>query len=77
MLDILSLMLIAKNRGNTLTFRLLKIKMKNCSGGLFIDRDDKDSPPSKLDIIRSNYVGVLNNQFTNVNGLKISRPHPH
>ena len=34
-------------------------------------------PSSKLDIIRSNYVGVLNNQFTNVNGLKISRPHPH
>ena len=32
------------NRGNTLTFRLSKIKIENCSGGLFIDGDDKDSP---------------------------------
>ena len=57
MLDIPSLMLIAKNRGNTLTFRLLKMKIENCSGGLFIDGDDKDSPPSKLDMSHSQMLG--------------------
>ena len=41
------------------------------------DGDDKDSTPTKLNIIRLDYKGIFNCQFTNhVNGLKTSYHHP-